>query len=165
MNYFFCLSDYVSNSEKEPKENLLISSLDSLLGEEKEKKSGTSLNNIFSNKIGVPSKSENSDTIQNKSKNIPEYVSKGSEQSTDELVLCKPDNISPLNTSFDANKKDSEIIKVQSPNLKYANFVFQINTPGLVLSDSQIKEIVARVKIKNEPISLNQQLDEKQKFR
>ena len=142
----------------------MICSLDSLLGEEKEKKSSTSLKNIFSNKIGLPSKSENSDTIQHKSKNIPAYISKCSEQSTDELVLCKPDDITSLNTSLDANKKYSEITKVQSPNLKYANFVFQINTPGLVLSDYQIKEIVARLKIKNDRISLNQQLDEKQNF-
>ena len=142
----------------------MICSLTSLLGEEKEKKSGTSLKNIFSNKFGLTSKSENCDTIQNKSKNCPESVLKGGEQLTNELVLCNPDDNTSLNTSLNANNKDSEINKVQSPNLKYANFVFQINTPGLVLSDSQIKEIVSRVKIKNEPISLKQQLDEKQKF-
>ena len=142
----------------------MIRSLTSLLGEEKEKKSGTSLKNIFSNKIGLPRKSENSDAIQIKSKNCPESVSKGGEQLTNELVLCNPDDITSLNTYFNGNEKDSEINKVQIPNLKYANFVFQINTPGLVLSDSQIKEIVSRVKIKNEQTSLKQQSDEKQNF-
>ena len=156
---YFCLSNYASNSEKEPKEKDLIYSLDSLLDEEKEKKSGTSLKN---SKSGLQSKSEDSDTIQNKLKK--ESVSKSSERLIDELVLCNPDDITSLNTPLIANKKNSEITKVQSPNLKYANFVFQINTRGLILSDSQIKEIVSRVKIENEPISLKQQLDEKQKF-
>ena len=90
--------------------------------------------------------------------------SENSERLIDELVLCNPDDITSLNTPLIANKKNSEITKVHNPDFKNANFVFQINTRGLILSDSQIKEIVSRVKIKNEPISLKRQLDEKQNF-
>ena len=90
--------------------------------------------------------------------------SENSERLIDELVLCNPDDITSLNSPLNANKKNSEITKVQCPDFKNANFVFQINTRGLILSDSQIKEIVSRVKIKNEPISLKRQLDEKQNF-
>ena len=143
----------------------MICSPNSLLRKEKEKKSGTALKNIFSNKIGLPSKLENSDTIQSGLTNIPESVFKCGEQLTDEFVLCNSDDITSLNTFFDVHKKNSEKNKVQSPDFKNANFVFQIKTPGLVLSDSQIKEIVSRVKIKNEPITLTQQLHGKQNFR
>ena len=130
-----------------------------MLDEEKEKKSGTSLKN---SKSGLQTKSEGSDNIQNKLKK--ESISKKSERIIDELVLCNPDDITSLNTPLIANKKNSEITKVHNPDFKNANFVFQINTRGLILSDSQIKEIVSRVKIENEPISLKQQLDEKQNF-
>ena len=143
----------------------MICSQNSLLCKAKEKKSGIALKNIFSHKIGIPSKSENSDTIQNELTNIPESFSKLGEQLTDEVVLCNSDDITSLNTSFNVDKKDGDKNKVQSPDFTKANFVFQINTPGLVLSDSQIQEIVSRVKIKNEPISLKQQLHKKQNFR
>ena len=56
----------------------MICSQNSLLCKEKEKKSGIALKNIFSNKIGIPSKSENSATIQNELTNVsfenPDFV-------------------------------------------------------------------------------------------